>query len=304
MQGARCKVPFAEGQGSLRWPPVPKGTLHLAPCSKLTLNIGCAMRTVCLLAGLVLVSSPLLAQGSAADSIAAGKVLFESQCSRCHGVGATGGVGPALNRPVLRRASTDDAIVQIILGGIPGTAMVSFWNFSETDARQVTAYIRSLGRRPPEVLAGDPARGQRLYQTTGQCSTCHILGGVGAGWAPDLTDAGGRLSAEQIRQALLEPGASQPISPLPSMHGPYPAFLAVEATTATGTVIRGTRVTEDDFTLVVRDGTGRLHSLPKQSLKRLVKTGGTSPMPSYRTVFTPAELDDVIAYLANQRGAS
>lgn len=253
-----------------------------------------------LLAGVV----PLTAQTSPADSVAAGKVLFESQCSRCHGIGATGGVGPALNRPVLRRAKTDDEIVGVILGGVPGTAMVSFWNFSETDARQATAYIRSLGRRPPETLAGDPSRGQRLYQNQGRCGSCHILGGQGAGWAPDLTDAGLRLSPSQIREALMDPGASQPISPLPSVHGPYPAYLSVEATTATGAVIRGTRVTEDDFTLVVRDAAGKLHSLEKQQLKRLTKTPGLSPMPAYGSIFSATELDDVIAYLANQRGAS
>jgi putative heme-binding domain-containing protein len=262
------------------------------------------MRLLFLVTGLGLASATLHAQAAPTDDLAAGRVLFESQCSRCHGVNGTGGVGPALNRPVLRRASTDDAIVQVILGGIPGTAMVSFWNLSEGDARQVTAYIRSLGRRPPEILAGDPVRGQRLYQTTGQCGSCHILGGQGAGWAPDLTDAGLRLSAEQIRQALLDPGAAQPISPLPSMHGPYPAFLAVEATTAAGRVVRGTRVTEDDFTIVVRDGAGKLHSLEKQGLKRLVKTTNLSPMPSYRSILSPTELDDVIAYIANQRGVS
>ncbi len=262
------------------------------------------MRTSLVLAALLLASSPLIAQHPPADSIAAGRVLFESQCSRCHGVGGSGGVGPALNRPVLRRAATDDALAQIILAGIPGTAMVGFWNFSETDARQVTAYIRSLGRRPPEGLTGDAARGQRLYQTTGKCGSCHILGGAGSGWAPDLTDAGLRLSAAQIRQSLLEPGAAQPIAPLPSMHGPYPAFLAVEAVLSTGAVIRGFRVTEDDFTLVVRDGAGRLHSLDKQRLVRLTKRPGVSPMPSYGSVFTAAELEDVVAYLANQRGAS
>lgn len=260
------------------------------------------MRISLLLAGLVLATHPLVAQSD--DDIASGKLLFESQCSRCHGVGGTGGAGPALNRPVLRRASTDDAIVEIILGGIPGTAMVSFWNLSEADARQVTAYIRSLGRKPPEIVAGNAVRGERLYQSKGRCSSCHILGGRGAGWAPDLTDAGLRLSVTQIRQALLEPGAEQPISPLPSMHGPYPAFLAIDATTAAGTRIRGTRVTEDDFTIVVRDAGGKLHSLDKQGLTKLIKTPGQSPMPSYSGVFTQDELDDVIAYLATQRGAS
>lgn len=254
--------------------------------------------TALLLAG----AAPLAAQSAPDSALAAGARLFESQCTRCHGVGGTGGVGPALNHPKLRRAPTDDALVQVILGGVPGTAMIGFWNLSAEEATQVGAYIRSLGRRPPEVIPGDPASGRRLYEGRGACGSCHILNGRGSGWAPDLSDAGLRLSAAQLRKSLIDPGASQPISPLPSVHGPYPAYLMIEATTASGEVIHGTRVTEDDFTLVVRETSGRLRSLEKTRLRRLQKLPGQSPMPSFRESFTPGELDDVIAYLAAQRG--
>ena len=261
-----------------------------------------AMRISCVLAPLLLASSPLIAQDSAAASIAAGRILFESQCSRCHGVNGTGGVGPALNRPVLRRAPTDDAMVQVILAGIPGTAMVGFWNFSATDAREVTAYIRSLGRRPAEVLSGDPGRGEAVYAAH-QCGSCHILRGVGAGWAPDLSDAGLRLSVAQIREALNDPGAAQPISPLPSMHGPYPAFLGVEAQLSGGEVIRGTRVTEDDFVIVIRDTRGAIHSLDKRDIWLLTARPRSSPMPAYGPIMTRDAMNDLIAFVASQRRA-
>ncbi len=250
-----------------------------------------------------LVSAPPLAAQSPSD-LAAGERLFESQCSRCHGVHGTGGVGPALNRPKLRRAPTDPALVGVILGGVPGTAMVGFWNLSTEEATQVAAYIRALGRRPPEVVPGDPAAGREVYNGDGRCGSCHILAGQGAGWAPDLSDAGSRLSAAQLRESLLDPGAAQPISPLPSVHGPYPAFLAVEATTAAGRVIRGTRVTEDDFTIVIREGDGRLRSLEKTTLRSLRKIPGQSPMPSFANALSDTQLTDLIAYLAAQRGES
>ncbi len=247
-------------------------------------------------------AAPLAAQSAPDSALAAGARLFESQCTRCHGVGGTGGVGPALNHPKLRRAPNDETLVQVILGGVPGTAMIGFWNLSADEATQVAAYIRSLGRRPPEVLPGDVASGRRLYEGPGKCGSCHILNGQGAGWAPDLSDAGLRLSAAQLRESLTDPGAAQPISPLPSVHGPYPAYLMIEATTAAGEVIHGTRVTEDDFTIVVRQISGRLRSLDKTKLRRLQKLPGQSPMPSFRETFTPAQLDDVVAYLAAERG--
>lgn len=267
------------------------------------------MRSPLLLSTLYLVAPPLPAQGpadpagSTADTLAAGQRLFESQCSRCHGVGGTGGVGPALTRPRLRRAPTDAALVQVILAGVPGTAMLGFWNLSEEEAQQVAAYIRSLGRQPAEVIPGSARSGEALYRERGRCGDCHILQGRGAGWAPDLTEVGLRLSAAQLRRSLVQPGAEQPIIPLPSVHGPYPAYLMVEVTRATGRVIRGTRVTEDDFTLVVRDAQGRLRSLDKAGIRSIRKLFGESPMPSYAGLFTDAELDDVVAYLASLRGA-
>jgi putative heme-binding domain-containing protein len=261
------------------------------------------MRRLILPAALLLVcAAPLAAQLPDDAALAAGARLFESQCTRCHGVGGTGGVGPALNHPKLRRAPNDETLVQVILAGVPGTAMIGFWNLSSDEATQVAAYIRSLGRRPPEVIPGDAESGRRLYEGPGKCGSCHIMNGKGSGWAPDLSDAGLRLSAAQLRQSLTDPGAAQPISPLPSVHGPYPAYLMIEATTAAGEVIHGTRVTEDDFTIVVRELSGRLRSLEKTRLRRLQKLPGQSPMPSFRESFTPGQLDDVVAWLASQRG--
>jgi putative heme-binding domain-containing protein len=245
-------------------------------------------------------SSPAAAQPPD-DSAATGR-LFVSQCGRCHGIDGTGGLGPSLRQPRLRRAPTDEALVQVILSGIPGTAMVGFWNLSEDEAHQLAGYVRALGQLPPEVVPGDSAHGQLLYQSTGNCSTCHILGGAGTGWAPDLSDVGRRLNAAFLRRALNDPGANQPVSPLPSVHGPYPAYLVIEVTTASGSRLRGTRVSEDDFTLVLRGDDGRLHSLDKTSLRRLEKLPGQSPMPSYASVFSPEELDDLVAYLASLKG--
>jgi len=238
---------------------------------------------------------------STAD-LAATERLFVSQCARCHGMGGTGGIAPAFRQPKLRRAPTDDALVQIILNGIPGTAMAGFWNLSEEEAQEITAYVRSLGRLPPEVVPGDPACGRELYQKTGTCATCHILAGEGAGWAPDLTDVGRRLNAAFLRQALVEPGANQPVLPLPSVHGPYPAYLVIEVTTGAGKTLRGTRVSEDDFTLVLRADDGRLHSLDKFSLKGFRKLPGQSPMPNFASAFSSEQLDDLIAYLASLKG--
>jgi putative heme-binding domain-containing protein len=234
--------------------------------------------------------------------LAAGQTIFRTQCARCHGAGGTGGIGPAFTHPRLRHASTDDELVGIVLNGIPGTAMIGFWNLSADEARQVAGYVRSLGKLPPEQIPGDSARGRALYDHPGECSRCHVIEGQGAGWAPDLSDVGRRLSAALLRQSLVSPGALQPPSPLPAVHGPYPGFLVIRVVTSTGKEYRGTRINEDDFTLQLRDDAGRIRSFDKAGLRRLEKLPGQSPMPSFKAVFTDAELDDLVAYLASRKG--
>lgn len=239
-----------------------------------------------------------------AEDLAAGHNLFFTQCARCHGVGGTGGIGPSLTHPKLRHAQTDDELVGVILGGIPGTAMVGFWNFTADEGRQVASYVRSLGQLPPERFTGDSTRGHALYDGRGQCGRCHITEGQGAGWAPDLSEVGRRLSGALLRQSLVDPGALQPPSPLPATHGPFPGFLMIRAVTRSGRTIRGTRINEDDFTIQLRDESGRMVSLDKGKLRSLEKLPGQSPMPSFKTMFTAAELDDVVAYLASLKGDS
>ena len=60
------------------------------------------------------------------DHLAQGKKLYNNQCALCHGIGGTGGRGPALNQPKLRHAPTQAALIKVIQEGIPGTEMPSF----------------------------------------------------------------------------------------------------------------------------------------------------------------------------------
>ena len=97
---------------------------------------------------------------------------------------------------------------------------------------------------------------------------------------------------------VFEAGTLQHIFDLPQVFANLHALLKEG-----GRVIHGTRVTEDDFTLVLREADGTLRSLDKATLRRLRKIPGQSPMPSFAATFTATELDDLVAYLAGRRGA-
>lgn len=240
-----------------------------------------------------------IASPTAAD-IERGHALFDAQCVRCHGIGGTGGIGPPLARPKLRRASDDESLVEVIADGVPGTAMGG-GQFSVHESAQVAAYVRTLGRAPAEALPGDPARGKAIYEGKGACAACHIVRGGGNGLGPELSEIGDRRGSPYLRESLLDPGATLPERAVPYEPNSYAGYLVMRAVTPAGEEIVGARVQEDSFTIQLRDASGRLHSLRKESLKSLEKKDGASLMPSYRGTLTPAEIDDVVSYLMTLR---
>ena len=235
-----------------------------------------------------------------------GRVLFESQCARCHGMDGSGGMGANLRRPQLRRAADDSALADLVQAGIQSAGMPGMWQLSRREATYVAAYVRSLGRTAAEgPLPGDAARGRALYAGKGRCQACHMITGAGGSLGPDLSDVGIARSSSYLRRALLTPGAELPagVPPGYAMGGEYTKWLPVRAVTADGREVRGVRLNEDPFTIQLRDLGNRIVSLDKSSLRVLEKRVGTSVMRSYATVFTGGELDDVIAYLATLQGA-
>jgi len=115
------------------------------------------------------------------------------------------------------------------------------------------------------------------------------MAGRGTALGPELTTIGALRGVAFLRESIVKPEAAHP-----------PDYLVVRAVGPTGAVIRGIRVDEDAFWLHVRDVTGALHILEKKALAVEREPGGTL-MPSYASL-SPAELDDLVAYLAKQRG--
>jgi cytochrome c oxidase cbb3-type subunit 3 len=249
----------------------------------------------CLRAALAaaLLISPAFAQpppGSGdTRAAAAGKEIFQQHCALCHGLNGGGGRGPDLRRATLDRAPTDDALRSLIQFGIPPD-MPDGWYLSPDDVTNLAAFVRSLGRVPKENLPGDPARGELLYRRAG-CSGCHILDGQGSGFGPELTGIGIKRGSARLRETLLHPAAALPNG-----------FLMVEAVTSSGQTLRGIRLNEDSFTIQIKDAQNKIHSLRKSDLRALNKLRNQTPMPSFAAVFSPAELDDLVAFLASRQG--
>ena len=224
---------------------------------------------------------------SSPDDVAEGERLYGVQCAICHGPRGDGGRGANLALPRLRHAPDDTALAGVIRRGIPGTEMPGS-ALSARQVGQVAAFVRTLGRVRPEPVAGDAARGRSLYQTRGGCAQCHTIAGRGGGIGPDLIDIGARRSPTYLREALLDPEKDVPTG-----------FIQVRVVTREGRRITGVRVNEDTFSVQLRDLSDKVHSFWKHELREIHKDQGKSPMPGYRALFTPAEVEDLVAYLGS-----
>jgi cytochrome c oxidase cbb3-type subunit 3 len=224
--------------------------------------------------------------------VAQAKRVFDNNCAGCHGPEGAGGKGPPLAVPKLRQARTDNELMGVIFGGIPGTQMPPSWHLGMPGVTLAAAYVRILGARAtPAKVEGDVAKGQALYQGKGGCANCHTQGAAGRAFGPDLSGIGARRSAASLRESLTDPGAEVD-----------EGFLPIHAVTSQGTKIDGIRLNEDTFTIQILDQAGRLHSLRKSEISQLEKRADESPMPSYKTVFSETEMQDLMAYLSSLRG--
>jgi putative heme-binding domain-containing protein len=171
----------------------------------------------------------------------------------------------------------------------------AFW-LGEDDAQVLADYVWTLARVAPTPVPGDPAAGRVLFE--GECASCHIVDGRGTGFGPELSDIGARRDARYLRRSLLNPGAVLPRGEL----GPHSSFLIVRAETKDGETVRGMRVTEDAFVILLLGQDGNHRTLMKSDLSGLEREFGTSFMSDYSELMTETEIVDLVAYLASLRG--
>jgi putative heme-binding domain-containing protein len=230
------------------------------------------------------------------EDLARGKALYDAGCQLCHGPKGDGGKGTNLAQAKLPRATKDSDLVRVIEVGIVGTEMPGAWHMTQREMTQVAAYVRTLGKVAIEKVPGAPAAGRQVFGKGG-CAACHTVKneqGVRAGglMGPDLSEIGGRRGAAHLRESLVSPAASVP-----------DYFLDTEVALKSGRTVKGRRLNEDTFVVVVQDYQGNNHVIDKSTVASLKKDMKASPMPSYRDKLSPDELTNLIAYLASLREA-
>jgi len=222
--------------------------------------------------------------------ISAGARVYAALCIGCHAETGAGVGGINLRQGPLPRASTDPALMTLLAAGIPGTGMPAF-RLNPNDARAIVAFIRSgFDSNATAFPRGDAGRGRAIFESKGQCLTCHRVEARGGDIGPDLTEIGRNRTAAALQRSLVDPAGSM-----------IPINRPVRAVTRDGRTINGRRLNEDTYTVqLVTDG-GRLVSLVKSELREW-SVSKTSPMPSYKDTLTTDELIDLVAYVSSLRG--
>jgi quinoprotein glucose dehydrogenase len=131
---------------------------------------------------------------------------------------------------------------------------------------------------------GDPARGRLVFQGQGDCQRCHGSEGHGAGVGPELGGIGQRRDVAYVLRSVLEPSAEI-----------AEGFATIAVTKRDGSVVSGTLASDADGVLVLDAGGNELR-IPAAEIQERV--GPVSAMPPNGLALSPADLRDLVAYVA------
>ena len=213
-----------------------------------------------------------------------GAKVYGSLCTTCHGPSGDLIAGVNLSAGQFKTARNDLDVMNVILKGVPGTAMPGN-NLGNADLLAVVAYIKVMkdyGAR--KVAVGDATKGKAVFEVTGGCLACHRVNHVGSYLGPDLSEIGGTRSAAMLEDTLLDPAGSA-----------RPGNRSIRAVKQNGEVVTGRRLNEDTWTVQIIDSRERLVSLWKPDLKEYTVIPST--MPTFKDKLTAADRADVVAYL-------
>jgi ubiquinol-cytochrome c reductase cytochrome c subunit len=158
------------------------------------------------------------ASEATSDDVANGRRLFLANCSTCHGEQAQG----RNNAPSLVGVGAAAVDFQVGTGRMPleqsgPQAPESPRRLNETEIRQLSAYVASLGPGPAipdadttDPAKGDPSRGGLIFRTN--CAMCHNFAGKGGAltqgkYAPNLTGT----EPKYVYEAMLTGPQSMPV---------------------------------------------------------------------------------------------
>jgi PQQ-dependent dehydrogenase (methanol/ethanol family) len=219
-----------------------------------------------------------------------GKTVYAGMCSGCHGADTFGtDHAPKLtgNSDVRRRSV--EQLRALISAGIPAGGMPSFVSLPPHQLDAIAAYIHSLNSPASQtIVPGDAALGSQFFWGQGKCGSCHMVHGRGSSTGPDLSDAGARMTVEEMHTVLLHP--DQHISP---------GYRLVTVVLRDGKTLRGFARGRSNFELQLQDLDGSFHLLQSPEIASVTEDSHTLMPP---VDGTPEQVQNLSAYLSRLSG--
>ena len=127
---------------------------------------------------------------------------FAQTCSLCHGNDARGtDRAPTLINPDHFRTLTDEDLSNVVM---KGKGKMPALPLPPDDLQAVTRFIRAVNSTTTAAAAvpGDAHAGETVFFGSGQCSSCHMVHGVGSANGPDLSGTGRKLRLADLQRLL------------------------------------------------------------------------------------------------------
>jgi cytochrome c oxidase cbb3-type subunit 3 len=215
-----------------------------------------------------------------------GQATFQGNCAACHGLNATGGMGPNLIvSSLVRHDVQGDNIGKVVHEGRLEKGMPAFPQITDAQVKEIAAFLHAridasmrasaLGGSAfgGQLLVGDATAGKAYFQV--HCASCHNPNGDFAG------------IAKKHEPAELE---SLMLAPKP---GPATGTL----TLAHGETIHGTVLHQDEFSYTLRDAAGNTRTVDAGPGVRLVVDTPLRAHDDLLKTYTNKDIHDVFAYL-------
>ena len=155
-------------------------------------------------------------------------------------------------------------------------------------ARPITQHTLEEYMDAAVKLPGDSARGRKLFTEPGgvNCTACHRVAGEGSDLGPDLSGVGVQFDRRALAEAILYPSKTV-----------REGYQQIVIEMADGEDISGVVKGETADSLILRDGSGREHKLPRASIKAR-RNSALSLMPEgLQTALSLDDFADLVAYL-------
>jgi alcohol dehydrogenase (cytochrome c) len=223
------------------------------------------------------------ARQTAAAAVERGRSLYSSHgCAWCHGQNIRGGEGgPSLLRsPLVMRDVKGETIAEVVLKGVPNTAMRAF-PLKQEELADLAEFLHSFPSSvwpevsSPAIVGGHAPRGRRYFNR--KCSSCHSATGDLAGIAVKYSDP------MKLQGAWLMPTTASPMT--------------ATISTSEGTTIQGRVLYRDEFwmTLALPNGAQRTFERHKgrDAVLHDELAGHEALLPQY----ADQDIHDVTAFL-------